>query len=64
MSENTTSIAKKRLSRGKYYGLIEALNAILRQGAQPWWNFYGGKDHLDIVDSFSLKRSLKSESGQ
>lgn len=43
---------------------IEALNAILRQGAQPWWNLYGGKDHLDIVDSFSLKRSLKSESGQ
>jgi tagatose-1,6-bisphosphate aldolase len=43
---------------------IEAVNAILRQGAQPWWNLYGGKDHLDIVDSFSLKRSLKSESGQ
>src|SRR5579859_1399968 len=22
---------------------IQALNQVLRQGAQPWWNFYGGK---------------------
>ncbi len=26
---------------------IEALNAVLRNGAQPWWNLYGGREKLD-----------------
>ena len=30
---------------------IEALNSVLRNGAQPWWNVYGGKDNLEIVAS-------------
>jgi tagatose 1,6-diphosphate aldolase len=30
---------------------IEALNAVLANGAQPWWQFYGGKEHIDIVAS-------------
>lgn len=33
---------------------IEALNAVLRKGAQPWWNYYGGKDKLKIVSSSPL----------
>ena len=28
---------------------IQALNAVLAQGAQPWWNFYGGKDNIEVV---------------
>jgi tagatose 1,6-diphosphate aldolase len=28
---------------------IEALNAVLRNGAQPWWNLYGGRENLDVV---------------
>jgi len=30
---------------------IEALNAVLANGAQPWWQFYGGKENLDVVAS-------------
>jgi len=30
---------------------IEALNTVLRNGAQPWWNLYGGKENLDVVAS-------------
>jgi tagatose 1,6-diphosphate aldolase len=26
---------------------IEALNSVLRAGAQPWWNSYGGKENPD-----------------
>ena len=29
---------------------IEALNAVLANGAQPWWDFYGGKDQIEVVD--------------
>jgi len=29
---------------------IEALNAVLAHGAQPWWNFYGGKDNIELYD--------------
>ncbi|NJN15091.1 MAG: tagatose 1,6-diphosphate aldolase [Oscillochloris sp.] len=28
---------------------IEALNTTLAQGAKPWWDFYGGKDNIEIV---------------
>jgi tagatose 1,6-diphosphate aldolase len=30
---------------------IEALNSVLRNGAQPWWQLYGGREHLNIVTS-------------
>ncbi|QBD78776.1 tagatose 1,6-diphosphate aldolase [Ktedonosporobacter rubrisoli] len=29
---------------------IQALNDVLRQGAKPWWDFYGGKDRIEVVD--------------
>jgi tagatose 1,6-diphosphate aldolase len=29
---------------------IEMLNAVLAQGAQPWWDFYGGKERITVVD--------------
>ena len=29
---------------------IQALNAVLAQGARPWWDFYGGKDNIEEVD--------------
>ena len=29
---------------------ITALNQVLAKGAQPWWNFYGGKSNLQIVE--------------
>ena len=28
---------------------IEALNTVLARGAKPWWDFYGGKDNLELV---------------
>ncbi|MBV9021185.1 MAG: tagatose 1,6-diphosphate aldolase, partial [Ktedonobacteraceae bacterium] len=30
---------------------IQALNERLRQGAKPWWDYYGGKDALEIVET-------------
>ena len=27
---------------------IQALNAILARGAKPWWDFYGGKDNIEV----------------
>lgn len=29
---------------------IEALNKILAQGAKPWWDFYGGKENIEVID--------------
>lgn len=29
---------------------IEALNQVLAKGAKPWWDFYGGKENIEIVD--------------
>jgi tagatose 1,6-diphosphate aldolase len=37
---------------------IQALNQILSKGAQPWWNFYGGKDNLEIVDTVARANKL------
>jgi len=28
---------------------ITALNAVLAQGARPWWTVYGGKENLEVV---------------
>ncbi|PDW00118.1 tagatose 1,6-diphosphate aldolase [Candidatus Chloroploca asiatica] len=28
---------------------VKALNAILAQGAKPWWTVYGGKDQIEVV---------------
>ncbi len=27
---------------------IEALNTVLAKGAKPWWDFYGGKDNIEV----------------
>jgi tagatose 1,6-diphosphate aldolase len=29
---------------------IEMLNAVLAKGAQPWWDFYGGKERITVVE--------------
>ena len=29
---------------------IEALNKVLAKGAKPWWDFYGGKENIEVVD--------------
>ncbi|MEZ4683128.1 MAG: tagatose 1,6-diphosphate aldolase [Caldilineaceae bacterium] len=28
---------------------IKALNAVLAKGAKPWWDFYGGKENIEVV---------------
>ena len=28
---------------------IQALNAVLAKGAQPWWDFYGGKANIEVA---------------
>ena len=27
---------------------IQALNAVLAKGAKPWWDFYGGRDNIEV----------------
>lgn len=29
---------------------IQALNQVLDAAAKPWWDFYGGKENIDLVD--------------
>ncbi len=29
---------------------VDALNAVLREGAKPWYEFYGGLDQIEVVD--------------
>ncbi len=29
-------------------GNIQALNEVLRKGARPWWDFYGGKENIEV----------------
>ena len=29
---------------------IRALNEVLAKGAKPWWDFYGGKQNIEVVD--------------
>jgi tagatose 1,6-diphosphate aldolase len=29
---------------------IEALNQVLAKGATPWWDVYGGKNNIEVVD--------------
>lgn len=28
---------------------VEALNQVLAQGAKPWWDFYGGRESIELV---------------
>jgi tagatose 1,6-diphosphate aldolase len=28
---------------------IQALNEVLARGAKPWWDFYGGKDNIEVL---------------
>ena len=28
---------------------IQALNAVLAQGAQPWWTIYGDKENIEVT---------------
>lgn len=30
---------------------IQALNKVLRGGAKPWWDFYGGKENIELVEA-------------
>ncbi len=30
---------------------IQTINEVLQKGAKPWWDFYGGKDHVELVDT-------------
>jgi tagatose 1,6-diphosphate aldolase len=29
---------------------IQALNEVLAKGAKPWWDYYGGKENIDVVE--------------
>jgi tagatose 1,6-diphosphate aldolase len=35
---------------------IQLLNEVLARGAKPWWDFYGGKDNIEIVDPPKVDR--------
>ena len=32
---------------------IQALNVVLAKGAKPWWNFYGGRQNIEVVEDGS-----------
>ena len=29
---------------------IQALNELLAKGARPWWDFYGGKENIEVKE--------------
>jgi tagatose 1,6-diphosphate aldolase len=29
---------------------IQSLNEVLAKGAKPWWDFYGGKQNIEVID--------------
>ena len=29
---------------------VQALNAVLARGATPWWDVYGGKDNIEVIE--------------
>jgi len=29
---------------------IQGLNEVLATGAKPWWDFYGGKDTIEVIE--------------
>lgn len=35
--------------RGRGLENLQALNQALAQGARPWWDFYGGKENIEVV---------------
>lgn len=43
---------------------IQALNEVLKRGAKPWYNFYGGLDNIDVVDGLSTSRDVESVDAQ
>jgi tagatose 1,6-diphosphate aldolase len=36
---------------------IEALNEVLNKGAKPWWDFYGGKDSIEVYDLLTSREN-------
>jgi tagatose 1,6-diphosphate aldolase len=28
---------------------IRELNTVLARGAEPWWDFYGGKENIELI---------------
>ena len=41
--------ALRRWLSGRGVENIQALNEVLRKGARPWWDFYGGKDKVEVA---------------
>jgi tagatose 1,6-diphosphate aldolase len=41
--------ALRRWLSGRGVQNIQALNEVLRKGARPWWDFYGGKDNIEVA---------------
>ena len=42
---------------------IEALNKVLAKGAKPWWDFYGGKDTIEVIKKPSCSRESDGNMG-
>jgi tagatose 1,6-diphosphate aldolase len=39
----------RRWLSGRGVQNIQALNDVLRKGARPWWDFYGGRDNIEVT---------------
>jgi tagatose 1,6-diphosphate aldolase len=35
---------------------VQALNAVLARGATPWWDVYGGKDNIEVIEPGNAAR--------
>jgi tagatose 1,6-diphosphate aldolase len=47
--------ALRRWLEGRGVENIEALNKVLNIGAKPWWDFYGGKDQIEVFDLLTAR---------
>jgi tagatose 1,6-diphosphate aldolase len=47
-TQGTAALDEWLLDRGVTN--VKALNEVLSKGAKPWWDFYGGKANIEVVD--------------
>jgi tagatose 1,6-diphosphate aldolase len=47
-NEGTTALERWLTDHGLKN--IQALNNVLTHGALPWWDIYGGRDHVEIIE--------------
>jgi len=47
-NQGTSALERWLADRGKQN--IQALNDVLARGATAWWNVYGGRDNIEVIE--------------